>query len=434
MPSTVLSRPDILGVSFAAAAFAAFAAACSSSPQEDAIGSNGSLVINPVGTENESHLVLQLPTDACLPGATCAKVLGTAPVIYVDGVSTALGTNTRLKPGAHNVAVNNVGWSVTTTPDQSLTVTLPVADRVCTDATLPNLPTTNFGGSVSVSNAPCPASAQGSAVGVPANNANPALYYYSGCSYVLSNPASSYNCANATAGYSYSYINTAGACVAGGTGPTGCYAAQAQAEADSSAPGTAAITSAYEAYVPGTLTATVNGAAQSITLNAGDEVDFNLSLPALGNVPATFATDITFLDPRANPDAAKGTITSSCSGDASYTIPSATGTPAPLALNAFVNSACTYTLSVGGRTQVLSQTSTNDVNLRRLDVDNVTITREDGTTYTVVGTYTLNYGGIQVAGPYSTGTGIDALPGTYEFSLSYTDFDGLQTQTQTITL
>jgi hypothetical protein len=84
---------------------------------------------------------------------------------------------------------------------------------------------------------------------------------------------------------------------------------------------------------------------------------------------------------------------------------------------------------------VLSQTSPNAIGLHRLDVDNVTITREDldGGTYSVVGTYTLNYGGVQVAGPYNTGTGIDVLPGTYEFSLTYTDFDGPQTQTQTLT-
>jgi hypothetical protein len=104
-----------------------------------------------------------------------------------------------------------------------------------------------------------------------------------------------------------------------------------------------------------------------------------------------------------------------------------------LALNAFVNAACTYTLNVAGRTQVLNQAQPNAITFHRLAVNAVTITREDGSTYTVNGTYTLNYGGVQVAGPYNTGTGIDVLPGTYQFSLSYTDFDGPQTQTQTLT-
>jgi len=165
----------------------------------------------------------------------------------------------------------------------------------------------------------------------------------------------------------------------------------------------------------------------------GDEVDFTLNLPASGNVPPTFATNLTFADSRDNADAAHGTITSSCSGDRSYTIPSTTGATAAVALAAFVNSACTYTLNVGGRTQALGQSSTNNVTLHRLDVDAVTVTREDGSTYTVNGTYTLNFGGVQVAGPYNTGTGVDVLAGTYQFTLSYTDFDGPQTQTQSLT-
>jgi hypothetical protein len=426
MPSSISHRTAFLGF-----AIAATTAACSSA-DESRSNSDGNLVINPVGSEHESHITLQLPTDACQPGATCAKVLGQAAVLFVDGSSVTLGASTRLKPGVHNVAVNNVGWQVTTNPDQNLTVVLPVVDRKCTNATLPNVPKTDFGGSVSVSNAPCPSTAKGSATGVPSGG-SAALYYYQACSssYVLANPASSYNCQNAYSGYNYFY-QTAGGCINAGGGVAGCTAAQAGALA--STPGTATITDAFEAYVPGTLTATVNNGPQSITLNPGDEVDFNLTLPALGTVPPTFETDITFLDPRANPDAAKGTITSSCSGDATYTIPSATGTPAPLVLNAFVNSSCAYTLNVGGRSQVLSQTATNSISLHRVDVNDVTITREDGTTYTVKGTYTLNYGGVQVAGPYSTSTGIDAFPGTYQFSLTFTDFDGPQTQTQTITL
>jgi hypothetical protein len=198
--------------------------------------------------------------------------------------------------------------------------------------------------------------------------------------------------------------------------------------------GTTPLTDAYQAFPPGTLTANVNGTPQTLTVNLGDEADFNLNLPVLGVVPSTFTTQITFADPRANPDAAQGTITSSCSGDQTYTIPSAAaGTPAPLTLTAFVNSSCVYTLTVAGIKQVLDQTKANAITLNRLDVNAVTITREDGSTYTVNGTYTLNSGGIQVAGPYNTGTGIYVLPGTYQFSLSFTDFDGPQTQTQTIT-
>jgi hypothetical protein len=261
------------------------------------------------------------------------------------------------------------------------------------------------------------------------------FYSDSGCTNAIYTNASTVACGSVPA-YNFYWKNTAGSCFYEGYAATGCYAAQALAQAVP-VPGTAPLTSAYQVYVPGALSATVNGQAQSLTLNAGDEVDYNLTLPVLGTVPPTFETDLTFNDPRANPDASKGTITSSCAGDATYTIPSATsatGTPAPLALHAFVNTNCVYTLTVGGRTQTLSQTATNTIQLHRIDVNNVTITREDGSTYSVVGQYTLNYGGVQVAGPFNTGTGIDVLSGTYQFSLTFTDFDGVKTQTQTITL
>ena len=230
----------------------------------------------------------------------------------------------------------------------------------------------------------------------------------------------------------FSYRNNLGTCIPAGIGSAGCVAA-ANAILATSTPGIAPLTDVYEVYVPGTLTATVNGTAQTLTVNAGDEVDFRINLPAIGTVPATFATTLTFADPRDNADALRGSVTSSCSGDTTYAIPSTTGATAAVALNAFVNSTCTYTLNVGGRSQILSQTQANAVTLHRLDVDAVTITREDGSTYTAAGTYSLNFGGVQVAGPFNTGTGIDVLPGTYQFSLNYTDFDGAKTQTQTLT-
>jgi hypothetical protein len=356
----------VLGTAFAGA----LGVACSSPAKENSSSGTGALVVDGGTNETASQVTLQLPADACAPGAVCAKVLGTAPVLSIDGAGVALGTATTLVPGAHAIVVNNQGWSVTTNPGDDLTFVLPIADTVCQPDLLPAVPPTDFGGSVTVSNAPCPMTATESAISTGAP------------------------------------------------------------------PVTVPLTSAFEAYAPGTLTTSVNGSTESFTLNLGDEVDLDLSLPVLGSVPATFSTTLTSLDPRANPDAAQGTITSSCSGDRSYVIPSAAGTPAPIDLAAFVNSDCIYTLSVGGRPQVLSQTTPNAFTLRRVDVNDVSITEEDedGGTYTVKGEWTLSYRGTQVAGPYTTGTGIDVFPGTYEFSLTYTDFDGPQTQTQTITL
>lgn len=72
--------------------------------------------------------------------------------------------------------------------------------------------------------------------------------------------------------------------------------------------------------------------------------------------------------------------------------------------------------------------------LNRVDVDDVLITREDGTTYKVVGTYELYFGGVRVAGPYYTNSGIDMLTGEYEFVLRYRTAEGDQVSRQTINL
>jgi hypothetical protein len=419
---------------------AALAAAACSASGPNAVGSSDDLVMNPTGNENESHLTLQLPTDACLPGANCAKVLGRAPSIFVDGDGVSLGASTRVKPGAHTIAVNGVSTQVTTTGGQSLTVILPIAARKCTNAALPNVPTTDFGGSVTVASAACPTSASGSATGVPntGNQGGGTAYYDANCTntWTSYSPGSAPNCSNAQTTYSnaqFSYrFNGGGGCTSAGVGYAGCVAAANALSASAGwTPGVAPLTDAYQAYPPGTLTASVNGTSQTLTLKAGDESEFDLNLPPIGTVPATFGTNISFADARTNPNATGASITSNCGGDRNYSLPGLATTT--LALNAFVKSQCTYTLNVGGRTQALSQTVTNNITLHRLDVNDVTVTREDGTTYTVKGSYSLNYGGVQVAGPFTTGTGIDVLPGTYQFSLSYTSFDGPQTQTQTLT-
>ena len=126
------------------------------------------------------------------------------------------------------------------------------------------------------------------------------------------------------------------------------------------------------------------------------------------------------------------TKTSTCSGDRSYTVP-ATSTTA-LKLKAFAASSCVYTFSAGGRTVALSQSSANNIKLQRLDMDHVEVTRENGSTYTVAGTYELFFGGTRVAGPFNTNTGVDLLPGTYELVTSFTTVDGAQTQRETINL
>src|SRR5262249_1542575 len=139
-----------------------------------------------------------------------------------------LGASTRLKPGAHNIAVNNIGWQITTMPGQSRTVTLPVVDRKCTNAALPNLPNTDFGGTVTGQNAACPSSVQGSSVGVPSlGSSNSVEYYDASCSSAWTTVTTGPNCSNAVnyPSSTFSYRNSAGACINMGTGYNGCLAA-----------------------------------------------------------------------------------------------------------------------------------------------------------------------------------------------------------------
>jgi hypothetical protein len=92
----------------------------------------------------------------------------------------------------------------------------------------------------------------------------------------------------------------------------------------------------------------------------------------------------------------------------------------------------TYAFEAAGRQVPLADLN-NDVHLHRLDIDDVIVTREDGTSFTTAGTYVLNFGGKKIAGPFNTKTGLDLLPGTYEVVVSYTTALGPQTKTYPIT-
>lgn len=429
------SRFQSSAISCLALASAATAAACGS-PAEGTNSSASAVVVDAGGSEDESHLTLQLPGDACLPGAVCARVLGASPAIFVDGSLVSLGADTRLRPGPHAIAVNGVGGIVTTDPGQALTLVLPILSRSCEPAPLPAIPHTDFGGRAVVGNAPCPATAQGSAWGVPTTGDT--FVYRDDCSRVhafvgypgrIGEPACGKAASPAFATSSFFFTTQWGQCVAAGPGYAACVAASTTVLARGAGP----LSEAYQAYPPGTLTAEVAGTPQTLTLKAGDEASFHFVLPVVGSVPPTFETRITFDEPRHNPDAVQDTILSTCPEDAWYQLPAAPGGPPSLDLYAFVSAGCTYTLFAGGRTQTLSQTSKNDVHLHRLDVNGVVITREDGSTYVTSGTYTVSYDGSRIVGPAGMGTGVDLFPGTYQLSISYTDFEGPKTQTRTIT-
>ncbi len=350
-----------------------------------------------------------------------------------------LGAQTTLQPGAHVVGVDGLGWAITLAAAQERTVVLPIAHEACVDAALPTIPATDFGGSVTLANAPCPTSIQSTNATTNPFAGGLTLFSSPGCSAAaaLGSLTATTACAGEPTAASVESVSQNGVCSQWG----GSYSPQQiclwytnnQLTGFPPEQGGAPLGAADQAYVPGVLAVNANGTLQDFTLAEGDEQVLTINLPVLGSVPSTFTTAINFLDARVNPDAAKATITSSCAGDRTYTLPS--NTTSALALTAFVNTACVYTLTVAGRPTVLSQTAPNSVDLHRVDVDNVTVTRDtDGSTYTVVGTYQLDFGGADVAGPYTTDTGIDVLSGTYDLIIDYTDANGAQTQSQTITL
>lgn len=387
--------------------------ACSSGASDGADTSEEAYHKKPVDSENLAHLTIALPAGACNTG-TCARPT-TVPQILLDGATTYVGTDNRIKSGGHTITVNGATTTVTLAAKEKRSYVLAVSDAKCGTGT------TSFGGG-----APCPSAAVYNVAGLSgtvtpnySTNCNPSYNVGTLTSATLASACpgqSNYTIYSASVGGRC--INLASSLML----PAMCAEYVA---GDSTWAASTHLAATDQAYLPGTYT--MKGVtSQTFTLHEGDLSDF--TIPA----PGTFKTAISFVDTRDNPTAMNSTITSSCSGDRSYTIP-ATGVTA-LALTAFVASGCTYTFSAGGRSVVLSQSTDNNISLHRVDVDDVVVTREDGTTYTVKGSYVLKLAGVNVAGPLSTATGIDVLPGTYDLVTSYTTADGPQTQTDTFTL
>lgn len=343
---------------------AALSAGCSSSPEGLGTSAVG-LRVEPSGEEDWSALTVELPTNVCQPGQSCSRPLAAPANVTIDGSAVAIGARRRLAPGAHTATVNAMSTSLTLTAGQATTLVLPVAHRKCQPKSLPTVPHTDFGQSVSVSNASCPSTVSPSVATTP-----------------------------------------------GGATPS--------------------IADADLAFAPGDYVAHAGSKSVSFTLDEGDMKEVAIDLPVVGSVPATFDVDLSFADARELPDAMVATITSSCSGERSYAVPASTTSTQHLA--AFQSSACTYALNAGGRSVTLDQAHANAVTLHRVDVDQPEVTREDGSTYTTQGTYELYFGGNRVAGPLTTNSGIDVLPGTYEIVIKFSTADGLQTQRQTVTL
>lgn len=417
--------------------------ACSSAASDQIASSGEDLVVKPGDTENLARLTLALPTGTCLPGNTCGRPLGVAPNLLVDGTSVALGTAVRLMPGDHTLAANNNTTKITLTPGLIRTFVLPVAHSTCTPVALPAISPTDYGKTPAVSNVACPTGATGSnPLTLPVTKAT--LDYYFSVDCTNFGPYNFRDHPNCSDSY-YTNSNISSIRIAGGVctklntpviEKTACIPAQVSDfswMADTAVFGGAALTSSDQVFVPDTYKVTVGSSPpQSFTLNEDTVTNIPISLPVVGIVPPLFKTSITFADPRTLPTVGAAQITSSCAGDRSYSVSdTATGT---LNLQAYADSSCVYTLAVNGVTRPLKQTAANEFTLNRVDVNDITVTREDGSTYLAKGTYELYLGGLRVAGPYNTNTGIDAFPGTYELVIKYATLEGPKTQRLTFTL
>lgn len=425
--------------------FGPLAAGCSSEASEDAEGSDESdYRKKPKGSENWASLTVQLPTGSCQPGGNCARPLGQTANITLDGAAVTLGAANRVKPGEHVLAVNNVSTKVNLAAGATKTMVLPTAHRKCQADGIPNLPQTDFGRSVALANAACPSAAlQGTVSSKPTVT----LYTYNwNCPAAnlvgsLSNATTTASCPALGSNRIYS-INVDGACINltanradGQSGISTQEACSLYAAGDVSwarAAQVGALIADYDtAFVPGDFSYVVGAETRTFKLDEGDTAEITMKLPVVGSVPGTFGAALTFAEPRELADAKATTVTSSCGGDRTWSAPA--GSLNKVNLKAFEATNCVYTLTPGGGRGVqLSQSNANPITLKRFDVDDVEITRENGSTYTVKGTYELYFGGALVAGPFPTNTGIDLLPGTYEVVTKFSTADGPQVQRENI--
>jgi hypothetical protein len=416
---------------FAALAFSSLGlvTACSISPFEDADATDKELRVREVGTEAMATLVLKLARGTCLPGEGCGRPLAAAPTLRLDDTPMALEQPLRVTPGEHTLVVNETKATITLDAGATRTLALPVVRRVCVDESAAPLPPTDFGRLPTVRNARCPSAASiDGAPPVELPEASIDLFTGTTCNderIVANLTRRATVCSDTRLG-----TQTVRSVRAGGI----CYRVldrpfrpfcEAWVQGGGAGIGLPLQVSSIDtAVVPGTYAFAVetpNGPATDTRVVAeGEATDLEFRLPLVGTVPPRFDVNLDFQDPRELPDAVATRITSNC--ERSYSVPAtARGV---MNLKAFVFPECTYTMSVGGRSVPIPQNTSTNVVLYRLDIDDVLVTREDGSIFVTPGTYDIFFGGARVAGPFTTNTGLDLLPGEYEVVVRYPTAEG----------
>jgi hypothetical protein len=384
--------------------------------------------IMPTGTEFLADLTVQLPATACMAGGSCSFPLSTFPAPTLDGAPMTLGTASRVAPGNHTLALGSFQKTITLAASEQRKITLAVVHQDCQNAPLPAVDPTDFGRIPTFTNAACPAvsSIDGAAVTAPSVGTVNVYYYQQGCTYLYGSVAPGASCGWPTdLTYPAYAVQVNGTCypLSGATPlQTVCSDISSNNLAALGLPQLAqpALANGYNAVFPGDY-----GFGSDVrTIADGQTGNLSFTLPVQGLEPSQFHVNVTFANSRDLPDAQATTITSNC--ERNFTFPSGNIT-SPKSLSAFQFPACSYTLNVPGRTQALSQTADNAITLHRIDVDDVAVTREDGSTFTTKGTFEVYTGGSLIFGPSPTGAGIDALPGDYEVVVKYNSALGAQT-------
>ena len=394
-----------------------------------------SLTVTPTGEEHWARLTFRLPAGGCQLGVAAEGCQW-----YVDGRTFAVDGQRvpiaplRVRPGRHVISFRGTAQTLTVAADEVRDFPLAAARLRCVELPWPVMPRTDFGATHELTRPPCP--------GWLRSASPPPVVFFSEsatCTIASGHPRSatildgSDDCAALSDTVWTSAFGAEGRCVRPPT-PMSLREACEDYRRDPLQYGRSAASfdGGRSVFLPGDYLAPREGTTDVPVRLIGDAVtDVSIELPVVGALPAVFTTRVSFLDPPALPDAARPTITSSCPTDRRLELVTARGT---VELSAFQSPGCDYVLHAGPSAFPLDQAGQNRILLRRLDIADVEVTREDGTTYTTVGRYTIRAADGTTTDEHATPSGIDVLPGTYEIITRFQTGDGEQQHHSTITL
>ena len=418
---------------------------CSSAAPEEVDTTDEQLTVTPTGDERLGRLLLLLPPGFCRPQDSCASPLEKLPDMYLDGLPIHLGRTRRVVPGAHVLKVNEATWPLSLQAGENREVRLPVVRRTCMDAPPYQTPAHDFGSTPPTYRGNCPSSVGGPTTTLRTVNVKLMVgplgdTEYYGRQLTLNDDCSRADFQQPLVNYvtggrrSYSLSTTQPVSVICRIYQLGNFDLLGDLIKDQTSVG-----SQYAVFAPGDYSYFQASwlPRVSFALAEGEVRDLSVSqkIPAPpGSQPRRpFETFVTFADARnLLPTATIPSIESSCKEEPAYNFrENLSGT---VHLTAYQSDRCKYALFTSGRSVKLDQDRPNNITLRRLDIDDVVVTREDGSSYTVRGLFELYFEGRSVGGPARTHVGLDVFPGTYELVVRYKTALGDQVSRTSVTL